>query len=109
MFPRELLSFISEINFIANVTRNAWGPATLLKRDSNTGDICKIFKNTYFEEYLWTTASELTDRFLTDPLTTNNVIYRDSLTLRNLLSDQNLFRFLSLIYIFGITVEIQEI
>ena len=33
---------------------NTFGPATLLKRDSNTGVSCEyfqIFKNTYFEEY----------------------------------------------------------
>ena len=34
-------------------------PATLLKRDSNTGEICEIFKNTYFEDHLQTTASAL--------------------------------------------------
>ena len=35
-------------------------PATLLKRDSDTGiscEICEIFKNVFFEEHLWTTAS----------------------------------------------------
>ena len=35
-------------------------PATLLKRDSNTGascQYCEIFKNTYFEEHLRMTAS----------------------------------------------------
>ena len=35
-------------------------PATLLKRDSNTGvscQYCEIFKNTYFEELLRMTAS----------------------------------------------------
>ena len=32
-----------------------------IKRDFNTGfcEICEIFKNTYFEEHLRTTASEL--------------------------------------------------
>ena len=35
--------------------------STLLKRDSNTVCYCcEIFKNTYFEEHLRTTASELT-------------------------------------------------
>ena len=40
----------------------AFRPLTLLKRDSNTCAfqwICKIFKNTYFEEHLWKTASEI--------------------------------------------------
>ena len=40
----------------------AWGPATLLKRDSNTGVSCKIskmFTNTYFEEHLQTTADQM--------------------------------------------------
>ena len=35
-------------------------PATLLKRDSDTGiscEICEIFKNVFFEEHLWKTAS----------------------------------------------------
>ena len=27
-----------------------------LKEDSNTGEICEIFKNTYFEEHLRTAA-----------------------------------------------------
>ena len=38
----------------------AFRPVTLLKRDSNTGVflyIMRIFKNTYFEEYLRTTGS----------------------------------------------------
>ena len=39
------------------------GPATLSKRDFNTVaflwiQYCKIFKNTYFEQHLRTTASE---------------------------------------------------
>ena len=41
--------------------------ATLLKRDSDTGvscEYCKVFKNTYFEEKLWVTASTASD-FLT--------------------------------------------
>ena len=37
-------------------------PSTLLKRDFNTGvfllNVCKIFKNTNFEEHLLTAASE---------------------------------------------------
>ena len=33
-------------------------PATLLKRDSNTGE---IFKNTYFEEHMRTAASNKND------------------------------------------------
>ena len=36
-------------------------PATLLKRDSNTGvsnEYCEIFKNLYFEEPLPTAASD---------------------------------------------------
>ena len=41
----------------------AWSrPATLLKKDSNTGVflwICDIFKNTYFEQHLGTTASNM--------------------------------------------------
>ena len=32
-------------------------PATLLKRDSNKGEICEVLKNTYFEKHLETTAS----------------------------------------------------
>ena len=35
-------------------------PSFILKRDSNTGvssEICKIFKSTFFEEHLRTTAS----------------------------------------------------
>ena len=32
--------------------------ATLLKRHSNTGEICEIFKNTYFVEYLRTAAPD---------------------------------------------------
>ena len=40
--------------------------------------ILQTFNNTYFEEHLRTTASELTERFLVDLLTTNNAIYRDS-------------------------------
>ena len=42
-------------------------PATLLKRDSNTGlscEYCQIFKNTYFEEQLRATALTASD-FLT--------------------------------------------
>ena len=35
----------------------AWRSVTLLKRDSNTGEYCKIFKNTYFKEYLQVAAS----------------------------------------------------
>ena len=37
----------------------AWGSATLLKRDSTqllSCEVCEIFKNTYFKEHLWTTA-----------------------------------------------------
>ena len=34
-----------------------WKPAALLKRDSNIGEICEIFKNTYFEEHPRMTAS----------------------------------------------------
>ena len=48
----------------------AFRPATLLNRDSNT-DISlifpwfrEIFKNTYFEEHLWTTASAHTENNL---------------------------------------------
>ena len=40
----------------------AYKPATLLQRDSNTGVflwILKNFKNLYFKGHLWTTASEL--------------------------------------------------
>ena len=44
--------------------------------------ILQTFNNIYFEEHLRTTASELTERFLVDLLTTNNAIYRDSLTLK---------------------------
>ena len=53
-------------------------PTTLLKRDSKkvfSCEYCKIFKNTYFE-YLGTIDSELRERFLIDPLTTNNLTYR---------------------------------
>ena len=32
-------------------------PATFLKRDSITGEYCKIFINTYFDDNLQTTAS----------------------------------------------------
>ena len=39
----------------------AWKPTTLLKRDSNTcvflWNLRSFFKNTYFEEHLWTTTS----------------------------------------------------
>ena len=37
-------------------------PATLSKRDSNTGifcECCLIFKNTYFEEHLRTVSGEI--------------------------------------------------
>ena len=43
----------------------AWRPANLLWRDSNTGfpcEICEIFKRTCFEEHLRTTASESCQR-----------------------------------------------
>ena len=44
------------------ITLRALGSATLLKRDSNTGEYsceyCKIFKNTYFEGPLPTAASQ---------------------------------------------------
>ena len=42
---------------------NAGQPATLFKRDTNTGVSCEyseIFKNTYFEEHLQTVASIIT-------------------------------------------------
>ena len=42
---------------------NKVAAATLLKRDSSTVfsyEICEIFKNTYFEEHLQTTASDST-------------------------------------------------
>ena len=38
-----------------NAQETTWRPATLLKRDSNTGvscEICKIFKNTFFNSTL---------------------------------------------------------
>ena len=41
-----------------------WRPATLLKRDSNTGEICEIceiLKNTYFEEYICEGLSVLSE------------------------------------------------
>ena len=34
-----------------------WMPATLLRRDSNTGEFCEIFKETFFTKHLRTTAS----------------------------------------------------
>ena len=46
--------------FLINL--QAYKPATLLQRDSNTGVflwILKNFKNLYFKGHLWTTASEL--------------------------------------------------
>ena len=46
------------------------------------GEYRKIFNNTYFEEHLQMTASELMERFLVDLLTTNNAIYCDLLTLK---------------------------
>ena len=44
-----------------SIKMQAFRPAALLKRDSNTWvflRILRIFKNTYFEEHLWTAASE---------------------------------------------------
>ena len=39
-----------------------WEPATLLKKASThvfSCEICKLFKNYYFKEHLWTPASKL--------------------------------------------------
>ena len=39
-----------------------WGPATLLKKTPTqvlSCEICKLFKNNYFEEHLWMSASKL--------------------------------------------------
>ena len=39
-----------------------WEPATLLKKAPTqvfSCEICKLFKNNYFEEHLWTSASKL--------------------------------------------------
>ena len=44
------------------ITLQLWGPETLLKKtqtDALPFETCKIFKNIYFEEHLWTTASKL--------------------------------------------------
>ena len=41
---------------------NIWDGILFVKKDSDTGvicEICKIFKNTYFEEYLRPTASDI--------------------------------------------------
>ena len=35
-----------------------WGPATLLKKTMLSCEIYKLFKNNYFEEHLWTSASK---------------------------------------------------
>ena len=48
------------VSFLIKLSFNK-RPATLSKRDSNTGvfcEYCQIFKNNYFEEHLWTAASE---------------------------------------------------
>ena len=34
-----------------------WIPAALLRRDSNKGEFCEIFKETFFTKHLWTIAS----------------------------------------------------
>ena len=42
-----------------DIKSRAFRPATLLKKDSDTGafcEICEIFNNTYFEEHLRTTG-----------------------------------------------------
>ena len=44
------------------ITLQLWGPETLLKKtqtDALPFETCKIFKNIYFEEHLWTTTSKL--------------------------------------------------
>ena len=37
---------------------HSWGPAALLKETLTQVFSCEIFKNIYFEEYLWTTYSK---------------------------------------------------
>ena len=47
--------------FLIKLKLQAFRPATLLKRDSNTDvscEYCEMFKNIYFEGYMQTTASE---------------------------------------------------
>ena len=56
------ISQISQENTCVGVSflrkLHTFWPATLLKRDSNTGAFCEIFKNTSFEEHLRTTTSK---------------------------------------------------
>ena len=43
-----------------------WGPATLLKKTPTqvlSCEICKLFKNNYFEEHLWMSGSKLLNLF----------------------------------------------
>ena len=51
------------LKILQNPQKNIWGLATLSKRDSTkvfSNEYCENFKNTYFEEHLRTTASEIT-------------------------------------------------
>ena len=44
-----------------------WGPVTLLKKIPTqvpSCEICKLFKNNYFEQHLWMSASKLLNLFL---------------------------------------------
>ena len=57
LFLAKVFSFGS----LFSIKLQAFRPSTFFKRESNIGVFCKYcenFKNTYFEEYLWTPASE---------------------------------------------------
>ena len=66
IFQKKVFTKISQISqeytcFGVSFQKRCRPPATLLKRDSKqlfSCEICEIFKNTYFEEYLRTTTSE---------------------------------------------------
>ena len=60
------ISQISQENTCVRISLQAFTPATLLKTDSTTGVLpwnLQNFKNTYFEENLWTTASFICSLF----------------------------------------------
>ena len=51
-----------------------WSVFNLVKRDFNSGvfyELCQFFKNTYFEQHLWTTASVYIYRDIIKTNTTN--------------------------------------